>query len=236
MITKVTYSILILVIIFIIVYACKHEPVDPNTPDPDEYTGECHPDTIYFEKDLLPILASSCARSGCHDAITQADGVRLTDYESVMATADVRPGNPNSSDLYEVLVEDDLDKRMPPPPNEPLSAAQIQMFYTWIMQGALNLHCEDAACDLENVTFSQTVFTNLQNYGCVNCHSGASPSGGILLDSYNAIKAVAESGALMGAIKRLEGYSPMPPTGDAMADCPADQIQKWIDDGMPDNK
>jgi cytochrome c5 len=57
----------------------------------------------------------------------------------------------------------------------------------------------------------------------------------VLLADYTTVKNTAESGRLMGAIRRLPGYAAMPPTGDAMPDCPADQIQKWIDNEMPDN-
>lgn len=236
---EVIYRVLFpLVVLFMIFQACQHEPENINPdpdPDPDPIIGDCHPDTVYFQNDLLPLLTSSCARSGCHDAATQADGVLLTTYESVMGTGDVRPGRPENSDLYEVLVEDDPDKRMPPPPNEPLAQEQIQQFYTWIMQGALNLECIDAECDTENVSFSGVVFTHLQNHGCVSCHSGSSPSGGVLLADYAAVQSIAESGRLMGAIRQLSGFAAMPPTGEPMADCPVAQIQSWIDKDMPDN-
>lgn len=229
---KIIGVVVIWVLVFLLFKACKHEPIKP----PEEpYVGYCHPDTVYFNRDLLPLLSASCARSGCHDAITQADGVRLTDYTSVMQTADVKPGNPASSDLYEVLVEDNPDKRMPPPPNEPLSNAQIQMVFTWILQGALNLECIEEGCDLDNVTFSQTVFPNLQTYGCVSCHSGTSPSGGLLLNTYANVQSAVQSGRLMGAILRQQGYAPMPPSGDAMSECAVNQIQKWIDNEMPNN-
>lgn len=217
------------------IHSCKHEPIVVDDDDDDPVLTNCDPDTIYFSRDLLPILANSCARSGCHDATTQADGVRLTDYASVVATADVRPGNPGGSDLYEVLIETDLEKRMPPPPNTPLTSEQIQMFYTWIMQGAQDLTCNEGECDLENVTFSQTVFPILQNNACVGCHSGASPSGGVLLDNYDAVATAANSGRLMGAIRHLSGYIPMPPSGNQISQCHIDQIQKWIDNGIPNN-
>ena len=91
---------LLLFVIFMIVWACKHEPEDlagPQPPGPDPgpdppIGNPCDPDTVYFEKDLLPVLLSTCAQPGCHDAITMADGVRLTDYNSVMQTAGVEPG------------------------------------------------------------------------------------------------------------------------------------------------
>ena len=213
--------------------SCKHEPVGGGDDDP--VLNECHPDTIYFSRDLLPVLANSCARSGCHDAATQADGVLLTDYASVMATADVRPGNPGGSDIYEVLVDPDPEDRMPPPPNAPLTTEQIQMFYTWIMQGAQDLTCNEGECDLDNVTFSQTVFPILQNNACVGCHSGTAPSGGVLLNDYNAVVAAANSGILMGAIRHLSGFAPMPPSGTQISQCHIEQIQTWIDDGTPNN-
>jgi cytochrome c5 len=227
---------------FIVIESCKHEPMNPViTDDPgddddnDTTLVACDPDTVYFVNELLPLLTSTCARSGCHDAVSARDGVILTDYASIMATADVRPGNPTDSDLYEVLVETDPDKRMPPPPNSALSTGQIQLVFSWIQQGAQNLECTQAGCDLENVTFSQTVVNNLQNNGCINCHSGSSPSGGVSLGNHSNVSQVAQSGRLMGAIRRLDGFAAMPPSGDPMGECQTDQIQKWIDDGTPNN-
>ncbi len=118
-------------------YQCRHKPEDQFTNG-----NPCHPDTVYFERDILPVLRSSCAKAGCHDA-TPEDGVILDTYANVMATGDVRPGNPGGSDLYEVLIETRPDKRMPPPPQPPLSADQIEMIRKWILQGAKNLSCDD---------------------------------------------------------------------------------------------
>lgn len=134
-------SILLLAIAFVIsllIIQCRHEPEKPPISG-----NTCHPDTVYFKRDILPLLLSSCAYAGCHDAATAMDGVKLDNYENVMATADVKPGNPNSSDLYEVLVEDDEDKRMPRPPFPRLSNEQIAMVRKWIQQGAKNNDCSD---------------------------------------------------------------------------------------------
>ena len=64
--------------------SCVHEPViDPNNPidttdnpidtidNPIDTTPTgtpCDPDVVYFSKDILPLLRSNCAKSGCHDA------------------------------------------------------------------------------------------------------------------------------------------------------------------------
>ena len=117
---------------------CRHEPEAPLV------TGiPCHPDTVYFERDLMPLLNSSCAKAGCHDIESAMDGVILDSYANVMATGDVKPGNPDGSDLYEVLVEDKPEKRMPPPPLPALDNDQIAMIRKWILHGAQNLTCDD---------------------------------------------------------------------------------------------
>lgn len=116
--------------------ACRHEP--------EKIAGNpCHPDTVYFARDILPLLLSSCAKAGCHDAASAADGVILDSYQNVMQTADVKPFDPDKSDLYEVLVETDPDKIMPRPPLPALSNTQIQTVRKWILQGAKNNRCDE---------------------------------------------------------------------------------------------
>lgn len=116
---------------------CRHKP------EKEIITGNpCHPDTVYFERDVLPLLISSCAYSGCHDVATALDGVILNNYENVMQTADVRPGNPTGSDLYEVLVENNPNKRMPLG-QDPWSSDKIELVRKWILQGAKNLSCDE---------------------------------------------------------------------------------------------
>ncbi len=195
---------------------------------------ECDPDTVYFQNDILPLLMSSCGVTGCHDPGTAQHGVILTDYASIMQTADVRPGNPADSDLYEVLTETDPDKRMPPPPRQPLNAVQIAKIEKWILQGAQNNVCETTNCDTVNVTFSGQIFPIIQNT-CFGCHSGANPSGGLLLTNHSHVASAAASGRLMGSIRHENGYSPMPQNGAQLNECVITQFEKWIADGTPDN-
>ena len=194
----------------------------------------CDPDTVYFQNTILPLLQSSCGIIGCHDPGTASDGIVLTSYQSIMESNVVDPGDPSGSDLYEVLVESDPDKRMPPPPRSPLTPEQITSVFKWIEQGALNNHCDEIECDTVNVTFSQTVWPIIQG-SCYGCHSGTTPQGGINLSNYDNVVAVANSGRLMGAIRHEAGFSPMPQNGAQLSDCKITQIQKWIDDGTPNN-
>lgn len=194
----------------------------------------CDPDTVYFENTILPLLQSSCGIVGCHDPGTANDGIILTSYQHIIDSDIIDLNQPHESELYEVLIETDPDKRMPPPPKQPLTEAQINSVLTWIQQGAQNNHCDEIECDTVNVSFAQTVWPVIQG-SCFGCHSGASPQGGIILENYDDVVAVANSGLLLGTIKHQSGYSPMPQNGAQLSDCKISQIENWINDGTPNN-
>lgn len=232
--------------------SCKHEPILPDEnpidtttnpidtttyPPPDTSDindNPCLPNVIYFERDVLPILLSNCAYTGCHDAASHEEGVVLNNYNNVMNTGDVKPNNLNGSDLYEVITENDPDDIMPRPPGAPLSSAQISIIAQWILQGAQNLTCnETGGCNTINVSFAATVLPIIQNY-CVGCHSGSSPQGGLLLTNYNQIAAAANSGKLVGSIKGT-GYTPMPYLQSPLNSCFIQKIESWVLDGALNN-
>lgn len=92
------------------------------------------------------------------------------------------------------------------------------------------------SCDLENVTFAATIKPILQA-SCYTCHSNSNyvnQGSGIKLENYDDVK-IQASGRLMGSIKHDPGFSPMPNGGGKITDCEINQIQKWIDNGMPNN-
>ncbi len=213
-------------------------PTDTTGNDTTVIIHPCDPDTIYFERDLLPIFISNCAKSGCHDAASRQDGVILDSYQNIFNTGDVRPGRPGNSDLYEVITENDPDKVMPPPPNAGLSSAEIAMIRTWIEQGAKNLSCGDSTiitgCQTANMSFAQDVQPILNTY-CRGCHNSSSASGGIDLSSHTGVLGPANSGQLYGAIAHNAGFQPMPQGGNKLGDCQIDKIKAWIDQGAKDN-
>lgn len=95
------------------------------------------------------------------------------------------------------------------------------------------------ACDLSNVTFSATIWPII-NTNCVSCHSGASPNGGVRLESYATIVVqasipVGSYGSLYGAITHNSGNNNMPQNADKLSDCNISKIKTWIDAGMPNN-
>lgn len=229
--TKAVILIIILFAISIFMITCKHEiPFDPSSSNPT-LTQTCSADTVYFVNAVQPLLNSSCAFAGCHDAITRKGGVELTSYAKIMATGDVRPGNPAGSDLYKVLNKTGSD-RMPPPPYAGFTQGQKDIVYKWIQQGAKNNSCN--GCDTTLFTFSGAV-SPLINTFCKGCHNPTSLGGGIDLSTYATVKTQALNGKLMGSIKHAAGFSAMPKGGSKWSDCQITQVQKWISAGTPNN-
>lgn len=92
-------------------------------------------------------------------------------------------------------------------------------------------------CDTTNITYNLSVKPILNNY-CLSCHSNstaASLGGNIKLENYVDVKLRADNGSLLGSVKQAGGFSPMPKGSSKLDDCKLTIIQKWIDDGAPNN-
>lgn len=221
-----------LILFLLILVSCKHEiPVQIIESPVSGGEQTCSADTVYFQNKVLPLINSSCAMSGCHDAITHEDGVNLSTYGNIMATGGVRPGNPASSKLYKVLNETGGD-RMPPPPAAAFTQAQKDIIYKWILQGALNNACND--CDTTVFTYSDAVAPLMNTY-CRGCHNPSSLGGGIDVSTYAGVRSIALNGKLMGSIKHHAGFIAMPQGSTKLSDCKIEQVQKWVTAGSPNN-
>ncbi len=235
--------------VIISVCACKYEPVEvPNNPNTGSGTNTggntgggttptpkpCSPDTAYFKNDVLPILSSNCAKSGCHDAISKAKDVQLTDYQNVMR--EIKAFNLSNSDLYKYITINDAKKIMPPLPSAALSVAQKETIAKWILQGAKNNSCDAnaAACDTKNVTFSKEIKA-IMDKNCVGCHAASFPAANINLTTYTGVAASAKSGSLYGSISHNLSYSKMPKNAAQLSQCDIDKVKAWIDAGAKNN-
>jgi hypothetical protein len=225
-------------ILFVIVLglaACKHEIPQPVSNGGGNGGGTaastCDPDSVYFTKQVLPILVSNCTMAnGCHDAASAADGVVLTSYQTVMSSDIVDPGNAGNSDLVEVLTDNNPSDVMPPPPSSPLTPAQIALIETWINQGALNNDCN--GCDDNQFTWSGTI-KPLIDTKCVGCHGPSSVDGS--LATHADVVGFVSTGQLMGSIMHDPNYAAMPKNGAKLSDCEISQFQKWINAGALQN-
>ena len=90
------------------------------------------------------------------------------------------------------------------------------------------------ACDTSNVKYSVQIVNTL-NANCTGCHAGATASGGILLDNYTNVRAMALSGRLLGAIMHSPGYRAMPDLAPKLPECRIAEIRTWIRNGMLNN-
>ena len=218
----------------LLVQACRHElpvPVSGGTGNgnPLPQTA-CNPDSVYFVNQVMPILATSCTMSGCHDAVTHADGVNLTSYATVRQY--VIAGDPANSKLYKVIIKTNGD-RMPPAPMAPLTAAQKELIRKWISQDGRNNSCV-GACDTAVFTYSGAVKPVLE-VKCNGCHNPANAGGNIDLSTYAAMYPVAVTGKLYVSVAHQTGYSPMPKNSAKLSDCEIRQIQRWIAAGALNN-
>jgi len=228
------YSTLLISLLFggmIVIWACKHQIPDPPIPNsniPGQTGRACDSDSVYFANEILPLLKSTCATSGCHDAFTQKEGVQITSYATIMDY--VVPSNANNSKLYEVITK--TNKRMPPAPMAALTVAEIAKIKKWISQGAKDNACDH--CDTLDYKFS-TAVKPLLDLKCKGCHNTASLGGGIDLSTYAATKISASNGKLYGAVNWSTGFKAMPQNSAKMPSCEILQIKKWIDSGAPNN-
>lgn len=236
----------LIVLIGLSLPSCRHELVLPLAGDPTDtvptppvdsgdYTGvPCSADTVYFQNQILPLLISHCAKSGCHDVASHEEGVVLVDYARVISTGEVKAFKPSNSELYKVLFKSDPSERMPPAPDAPLTTEQKNLIKKWIEQGALNNVCNEnyGGCDTTNVTYTNFIGALMANQ-CTGCHGGTNPSGNLRLTTYDEVKASGQSGKLYGSIARLQGYSAMPQGGQALSPCFVRKVKTWVDAGMP---
>lgn len=249
-------GIFLLVVFTMMMPSCVHDPFTPVIPNPVDTTGnpvdttgnpvdttgqdttfiKCDSNLVYFEQEVLPIIISNCAKSGCHDAITHEEGLNLTSYTKIMSSGIVKPNNPGGSKLIKVIKLSGGEEAMPPYPNQKLTTEQINLLSKWISQGAKDTSCVETyiTCDTTAVSYSGFIAPLFSTF-CAGCHSGGNPSGGILLNSYNGVKAVALNGRLLGAISWSPGFKSMPDGGNKLTDCSISKIQAWINDGAPNN-
>lgn len=229
------------VVIFVVIlffsttmFSCRHQiPGISEGGGRPVVSGNCSPDSVYFQQQVLPIFVSNCAMAGCHDNISHKEGLVLTSYTSVMA-AGVRPGKASESKVYRVITTTNPEDRMPQPPRSPLTQEQIDIIGTWINQGAKNNSCVSASCDTSNVTYSGSVQPIIANK-CQGCHSSSLAEGGYDLSNYAGVKARVDDGRLWGSVNQLPGYSAMPKNGTKLSTCELSVIKKWIDAGAPNN-
>ncbi len=91
-----------------------------------------------------------------------------------------------------------------------------------------------ANCDTANVSFAAAI-QPLLRANCFSCHGNGSSLGGVSLETYDEVKALAASGRLLGSISHAAGFAPMPVGADKLDDCSINAVRIWIDEGTRNN-
>lgn len=201
-----------------------------STANQTTATGE-----ICFDTQILPMIVSNCAQSGCHDSKSKKDGYDLTTYDKIVSKG-ISKGNAGNSKLYKVMIDTGED-RMPPSPQAQLSAANLKLVADWINQGAKNTICQTngtgTLTDTTKISYKTHLKPVLDTY-CVGCHNSTSASANVKVDSYANLKVVADNGKLYGSIAQLPGFAAMPTSGK-LTDCQIKAFKLWIDQGKLNN-
>lgn len=224
-------KIKILLGLLILISACKHDSLIeiPATKI------DCNNGEIDFVNQVLPILQTSCATSGCHNAGSHQDKVILDSYKNIMETGGVSSGNANSSKLYEVLIETGNDIMPPTSSGMSLTVLQKNLIKDWINQGAKNVECNQnmATCDSVNVSYANTLKPMLDLH-CVSCHTSGNTTG-VFLNNYANVLISANNGSLFGSINHDSGFDAMPENLPKLGICELTIVKNWIAEGAQNN-
>jgi mono/diheme cytochrome c family protein len=218
------FRLALLSIIIFFVFACKHNPdeyVNPQPPviDPPIDTILCDSSNVTYPGVVYPILEAYCI--SCHSGPTPSGALDFTDYGDVAYIAQ------SGSFLGSI-------KHLPsyspmPQGGDKISNCEIALIEKWINDTTFIIPPDTTDCDTSFVTYPGTVYPIFEA-NCISCHSGPTPEGGIDLTDFEDVAFLAQSGALMGSIQQLAGYSPMPQNAPPLTNCEITQIQKWIND------
>ena len=92
----------------------------------------------------------------------------------------------------------------------------------------------DEICLTNEVSYSGTIKPLIDN-NCIACHNSSLPSGNINLEDYNHLKPLLENGRFLESISHSPGFFPMPKGGPKLSDCDISKVEKWIEEGFPNN-
>lgn len=230
-----------------------------NTKNGEQPTmTDCDSTIVYFQQQILPILQSNCAKSGCHTEKDRKHGVVLNSYENLMRTVEFEEEEDDEEEHHHGRGRDrdrehdrgrDRDRerdrhsdnelvkvlqrnKMPPYPHKPLSTAQKNLIYQWVEQGMQNNSCEETVTIESNkmVSFTNDVFPIVQE-NCLGCHSEPNPSNGYDFSQPKVFQTIAKTGKVYLAISHADGATAMPFLGDKLPQTKIDLIKKWIDEG-----
>lgn len=215
--------------IILLISGCKHDPIMPIVTEQEA----CDLGYVDFTNTILPLLQNSCATTDCHDEITHEEGLIITSYTNIMNEEElVTARDYKKSKLYEVITKNPNNEDFMPPSNSgiaPLTPTQIQWIKDWILQGAMKTDC---GCDTTSFSFATDVFPIFEK-NCIPCHNGNHQNTSYKLTNFSEISASVISGNTLDRIN--SNTSDVMPQSGKMDDCKIRIIEKWIENGAPND-
>jgi len=90
-------------------------------------------------------------------------------------------------------------------------------------------------CDTTRVAnFSIGVRSVLAEH-CDQCHSGADPVAGFVIDTYETLEPFVSNGSFLCSITHGDGCLPMPDDAPKILECDIDLVRDWINSGAQDD-
>ncbi len=201
-------------ILTIMLSACTYDVYNPD---------------VCFQENVLPIFVSNCTMSGCHNSNDRKAGYDLSNYDGIMKGVVAK--HPLRSEVYRSITG--IRPSMPPGRYPSLTRKEVSYIDIWIKMGAKNsTNCN--GCDSTNYTYTNRIQPFLNTW-CVGCHSTSNAGGGYDLSTYSGVVVSITKSRLMGTLKHLSGFSPMPKNANQLSDCDINAVQKWIAAGYLNN-
>lgn len=222
---KVNFLLLLLAI-GIVFSTCKHETIQIPIGNPIDTNHVIIPpidDKVCFNTQILPLITSSCAQTGCHDALTHTEGLRLYSYTGIM--------NLGTSNLLN-YIQRTSGKVMPPLPQPRMDPASIALIKKWISEGAQNRICTPTACDTTNVKYSTHIAPVMNTY-CKGCHNIGNKGDNVNLDNFADASTNTLIGKVLCTITATGACTLMPKGGPALSSCNIRKIQLWAASNCP---
>ena len=226
-------SIIAIFGLFLLMNSCEHKPkelIKPNSKGNDtivinpEPVSDCDSSIAYFKNDIMPIIASNCLGSGCHNAADSAGEIVLTTYQKVRRLANTK--KPENSKLWEVLNATQRGDMMPR--DKPLSDTLRYKIWKWLSQGAKNDSC-NSGCDSTKYAYAD--IKPIITANCIGCHTIGS-STATQIGSYTDLYKQYQNGNLKIDIESPSGNRKMPRYTN-LSVCDKKKILKWIAAGGP---
>jgi hypothetical protein len=188
-----------------------------------------HSTSLTWYVDILPIVRERC--TGCHGVDPTNDAPRtLAKYEDTQL---VVSGGRRVHELMAERVSAPLARRMPPPREAPLTAAQIQAIRDWSLGGA-----PAGIAPQEVPTWTEDIQPFVARY-CVTCHA-AQPRFGAprSLATYADLQAIGNTGrpVYLDALDRVVAQRDRMPPPEQPAPSPEELngFLRWAGEGAPE--